>query len=380
MRQSKKIHKIAYVTGTRAEFGYMKQSLQELNHLSEVEVVIIATGMHTASGFGKTISEVKSSGLRVIAIADGNDGKTLESMAVSVAKNLSLIVPLLSIEKPQLLIIEGDRGEQLAAGLAASYLNIPILHRGGGNTSGNIDNKIRSALTAIADYHFPSNREIGKILAARGIPKKNIYNIGGPVPDMIMQKEYLAEKSCREKYNLTEGPLLVLVFHPVTEENGNGKEQIREILKAIKIFKYQTIAIGSNSDAEGRYINEVLKSFEKETPFLQFYTHIPRYDYLGLLNVADLLIGNTSSGFSELPSFKKPYILVGNRQHKRFGEKRHILNVRPEYTSISQAIKRALTDKTFRRNLRFLRNPYGNGDFYKQFPKAVLSILKTLPE
>lgn len=371
-----KKYKVAYVTGTRAEFGYMEHVLKEINASHEMEVLVIATGMHTAKGFGETIRDVEASGLRAIPIEDGNEGKTLSHMASSVGSNISQLSSIFETEKPDVLIAEGDRGEQLAAAIAAAYLNIPIIHRAGGNISGSIDNKIRWLLSTLADYHFPSNKVLGKNLEKRGIPRERIYAIGGMVPDAIARKEFLTAEECQKKYGLGEGPLMLLVYHPNTEEHEQAQKQINEILKALSELRYQTIALGSSSDAGGAVINTQLETYAKQNSFLHFYKSIPRFDYLGILNCIDVLVGNTSSGFSELPSFKRPYVLIGSRQTNRFGETRHIIQVPPEGSKIVTAIQRALTDKKFRSRLKSLKNPYGNGDFYKKFPALVFDILR----
>lgn len=376
MEEKNKKYRVAYVTGTRAEFGYVKSVLQEINASKEMEVLVIATGMHTAQGFGNTVRDVEASGLPTVKIEDGNDGKSLSSMTASVGANVIHLSAIFEKEKPDLLIAEGDRSEQLSATITAAYFNIPVIHRAGGNTSGSIDNKIRWALSALADYHFPSNKVLGKNLEKHGVPKEKIYNIGGVVPDAIARKEFLPSEECRKKYNLVEGPRMLLVYHPNTEEHDKVEDQIEEILQALSTLRFQTIAIGSNSDAGGAIINKRLAEYAKENAFLQFHIGLSRFDYLGLLNCIDVLVGNTSSGFSELPSFKKPYVLIGTRQTNRFGEARHIIQVPPNSSKIITAIRRALTDKKFRSGLKKLKNPYGNGDFYKKFPPLVLDILR----
>ncbi len=377
VKNSTKKYKVAYVTGTRAEFGYMKRTLEEINKSPLMEMVVVATGMHTMPGFGETIKDVGQSSLRVLTIQDGNDGKSLSSMAASVGSNISQLSSIFEKEKPDILLVEGDRGEQLAATIAAAYLNIPIVHHGGGNTSGTIDNKIRWGISAFADHHFPSNSTLAGNLKKKGVPREKIYNIGGPVPDDIVLGYFQNAEECRKKYGLTkEGPVLFLVYHPNTEEHGKEEGQIDEVLKALSVLRYQTIAIGSNSDAGGHVINEQMEKFAHEYSFFKFYKNIPRFDFLGLLNVTDVLVGNTSAGFSESPSFKKPYVLIGSRQTGRFGETRHIIEVPSKDSRIVAAIHRALTDIRFRRGLKSLKNPYGKGDFYKKFPPLILEILQ----
>jgi UDP-hydrolysing UDP-N-acetyl-D-glucosamine 2-epimerase len=377
-KNNKKKYKVAYVTGSRSEFGYMKRPLEEINRLPGVSVVVFATNMHTAQGFGETIQEVNNSAFRTIPLKDGTNGKTLVSMVSAIGSNISQLSELFAKEKLDLLIVEGDRGEQLAAALVASYLNIPVLHRGGGNTSGSIDNKIRNALTAISEFHFPSHKKLAGVLEKKGIPRKNIITIGGPVADAIARKEYLNSDKTREKYQIGQEQILLLAYHPVTEEFGKAVHELEEILEAIEALGIQTIAIGANADADGSLLNERMKEFQKTHSFFSFHTHVPREEYLGLLNVTDVLIGNTSSGFSELPSFKKPYVLVGSRQNSRFGEGPHIIHVSAKKSLLIKAIKHALTNDAFRRKLRHVKNPYGNGDFYKRFPLEVLKILKNL--
>lgn len=374
-RKNKK-YKVGYLSGSRSEFGYLKRPLQELNQLQNVEVFVIATGTHTASKFGRTLSEVTSSGLRVISLYDGTDGMTLTSMARTLAVHIREVTRILMKEKPDAVIVEGDRIEQLGMAIPASILNIPILHRGGGNVSGSIDNKIRWVLSTLADYHFPSHRALGKELEKHAVPKERIINIGGVVPDAIVQKEFLGKRACRKQFRIQTHPLLILAFHPNTEKYTETQSQIDEVLAAIASLGYETIAVGANADAGGARINKRLRAFARTHPSFQFHVNLPRHKYLGLLNIADVLVGNTSSGFSELPSFKKPYVLVGERQEKRFGEKRHIIHVPAKQGAVRRAIVYALTNKKFRAGLRHLTNPYGSGHFWRRFPREVLKILQ----
>ncbi len=374
-KNKRKKYTVAFVTGSRAEFGYWKRPLLALQAHPAVDVYVVATAMHTMRGFGSTVAEVEASGLRVKKISDGNNGKDLASLAASVGNNISKMTGLFAQERPDLVIVTGDRGEQLAAAAAAAYLNIPLMHQGGGNISGSIDNKLRNAITAFADYHLPSNAVLAKNLELLGVPKKRIYVLGSPVLDDIVLKEYDSKAAVKEAFGLKEGPTLLLVFHPNTQEHGSELRQIREVLGAIAALKYQTIAIGGNADG-GAAINKELQLFARKHPFVRYYAHVPRRDYLGLLNTVDVLVGNTSSGFSELPSFKKPYVCIGTRQQGRVGETRHIITAATELKDIVAAIQRAL-NPAFIRSLRTLKNPYGVGAFYKKLPQLLVKILKT---
>jgi UDP-hydrolysing UDP-N-acetyl-D-glucosamine 2-epimerase len=375
MASHKKTYKIAYVTGTRAEFGYFRHVLQTLKKRG-FNVLVVATGMHTVRGFGNTFREVKGSGLRTIALKDGTDGKSLSRMAAATGKNLAQLSALFAKEKPDIVLVEGDRGEQVAAALAAAYLNIPVLHRAGGNWSGTIDNKLRWALSALADYHFPSNSAFARNLRKSGIPKERIFDIGGVTPDAIARKEFLAPRECRKKYGINEGQCSVLLaYHPDTTAHGTEKAQIEEVLAGLSNFDVPVIAIGANADAGGAAINARLRAYAHTKKNFSFYEHVNRSDYLGLLNCVDALIGNTSSGFHELPSFKKPYVCIGSRQEGRLGELRHILRVPPKRGAIERALKKALFDVRFRHSLKDIRNPYGKGDFYKKFPQTLKRIL-----
>jgi UDP-hydrolysing UDP-N-acetyl-D-glucosamine 2-epimerase len=374
MGSNKKKYLVAYITGTRAEFGYWKRSLLSLQENPEIDVYVIATSMHTIEGYGSTLEQVRESGLRIKEIHDGNNGASLASLAASIGKNMSEMAKIFSEERPDLLMVSGDRGEQLAGALAAAYLNIPVVHHGGGNTTGSIDNKVRNAISAIADYHLPSNKLLGENLEKSGVEKTRIFNIGGPVPDEIALGNFTTPEKMREKYHISaDQPSLVLLFHPNTDEHGKEETYLTEILSALSELGYRTIAIGANADG-GRVINERLKEFAAEHSFMSFYASVPREDYLGFLGVADVLVGNSSSGFSELPSFKKPYVCLGHRQEGRFGETRHILFTPIEKGEILNAIKKVLSPG-FKESLKDLKNPYGDGDFYKKLPPLILNLL-----
>lgn len=364
---------IVFVTGSRSEYSLMRRTLIELNKY--VEVTIVAVGMHLSPKFGYTVRDIENDGFGVRKVETLLDSDTLSSMAKSTGICLYGITNVIEEESPRLIFVEGDRGDALAGALVGAYLNIPIVHHGGGDISGSVDNKIRYAITMLSDYHLVGNIMSYKRLISMGIPKDRVFNVGEPGIDDIYAKDFTPGEEIVKKFKIDDSkPVILLVYHPNTQEYNEVYSQICEILEAIKELKYQTIAIYSNADAGGRIINKVLDEYSKKLPFLKVYPHLPRRDFLGLMNVCDVMIGNTSAGIVELPSFKKPFVCIGSRQKNRL-DAGNVIRINPNKNEIISAINKTLFDEKFKKKLKMIRNPYGDGKCYLKICKIILNIL-----
>lgn len=365
--------KVVYISGTRADFGLMRRTLLELNN--HLDLTIIATCMHLSPRFGSTIKEIERDEFKIKKVDMLIDNDSLGAMVKSFGVGVYGIAQAIEVTNPDLIFVEGDRGESLAGAIAGAHLNIPVVHHGGGDVGGSIDNKIRYAITMFSDYHLTGNEESYRRLISMGTPKDRIFNVGEPGLDDIYAGDFTPKGEIIKKYDITpDKPLILLVQHPNTEEYEDVEMQIKETLSAIKELKIQTVAIYSNADAGGRIINETLEDYAKELNFLKVFLHIERRDFLGLMNVCNVMIGNSSAGIIELPSFKKPFVCVGSRQKNRL-RAGNTIDVSYNKSNIIRSIKKALYDKELREKLKPIKNPYGDGKASARIVKIISEIL-----
>lgn len=365
---------LVYVSGTRADFNLMTRTLLKLR--KSVEIIIIATGMHLSKKWGNTIQEIEKYDFKIKKVDMKLKDDSLSSMVKSLGICISKLSKLIEEIAPDLIFVEGDRGEALAGAVVGAHLNIPVVHHGGGDVSESIDNKIRRAISMFANYHLTGNIDSYHRLLKHGIPESNVFNVGEPGLDHIIAKNFTQKEEIVRKFDLNlNKPLLLLIFYPNTTEFNEVEQQIVQILEAIKDLNMPTIGLYSNADAGGATINKVLDEYKSRLPFLKLDTHFYREDFSGLMNVCSAMVGNSSAGITELPLFKKPYICVGTRQKGRL-KAENIIEVDYNKEEIIKAIKKGLYDNEFRKNLDNLTNPYGDGTAYLKITKIIRNILE----
>ncbi len=365
--------KIIYISGNRADFNLMTRALLELK--KHVDVTIIATGMHFSDKWGNTIQEIQKFDFKIIKVDMELKDNSLSSMAESLGIGIKSMSKIIENLAPDLIFVEGDRAEALAGAIVGSHLNIPVIHHGGGDISGSIDNKIRNAITMFSDYHLTGNIESYNRLIKIGISKANVFNVGEPGLDEIISKNFTHKDEIAIKFDIDlDQPLLLLIFYPNTNEFSEIENQISCILEAIKELKIPTIALYSNADAGGNIINKCLNEYQSNITSLKVFKHFFREDFSGLMNVCSAMVGNSSSGVIELPLFRKPYICIGTRQKGRL-KAENVIEVGYNKEDIKGAIEKGLFDEDFRRKLEKLSNPYGDGTAYLKITNIILNIL-----
>lgn len=365
------MRKIAVVTGTRAEYGMLKPVLRAIKRHPRLSIALIVTGMHLSKEFGYTVREIKKDGFKIAAKIDVLHRKdTGAAMAKSIGKCIEKMAETLERLKPDFLVLLGDRSEMLAGSVAASYAGIPIAHIHGGESSGSIDDLVRHAITKLAHIHFPATDESASRIMKMGEDASRVFVVGAPSLDTILNERLPTPAEISKKYGLNSSkPILLVVQHPVVTEADEAASQIKETLDAIVGLKYQTILIYPNADAGGRRMIKVIKRYERH-PFIKSFKSTPYADYLALMRVADVIVGNSSSGIIEAPSFHLPAVNIGSRQKGR-ERSMNVIDVGHKKEEIIKAIKKALQDERFRAAVRKCRNPYGDG-------KAGIRIAETL--
>jgi GDP/UDP-N,N'-diacetylbacillosamine 2-epimerase (hydrolysing) len=355
------MRKIAVVTGTRAEYGYLKPLMKAIEKDTSLTLVPLVTGMHLLQGYGNTFKLVEKDFPKSVKIPMALSGDSLKDMALYMASGVKNFTEYFTANPPDILVVLGDRSESLAAALAALYLNIPIGHINGGDVTGTtIDESIRHALTKISHIHFVHTSANGERVRKMGEEKKRIFVTGALTLDTILHAKLKTKIEVFKKYGLDpKKPTFLVVQHPITTVKDSGYSQLKEIFLALDALKQQTIFIYPNCDAGGKQFIELInKNMKKE--YIHGFQNIEHEDYLSLMKASDLMIGNSSGGIIEAPSFKLPVINIGSRQQGR-NRSVNIIDVEPKKNNILSGVKYALHDNTFRTKVSRCKNRFGDG-------------------
>jgi len=367
--------KICVVTGSRADYGIFYSVMKAIKESSDFKLHIIATCMHLMKEFGYTVREIEKDGFDIYEKVDISYREDSgEVIAMAIGKAVSEFSKTFSMLSPDIVVILGDRGEMLAASIAANYLNIPVAHIHGGEVSGHVDGLLRHAITKLSHIHFPATQGSADRILRLGEEPWRIFKVGAPALDRI-KKAHLPDKNrLFKKYNLSQKEhLIILVQHPVSSQVKDAGRQIKITLEALKTLKIQTVVIYPNADAGGRKMIEVIKKYEY-LPFVRSFKSIPHEDYLGLLKFASVLLGNSSSALIEAPSFSLPAVNIGIRQEGR-EHGRNAINVDYDKRQIIKAVKKAVYNRRFRASVKKSKNLYGDGNASERIIK-VLSRIK----
>jgi len=354
------MRKILYISGTRADYGLMRETLFAIKKYSGLKVDIAVTGMHLLDEFGRTVEEIEKDGFHIHKLEAVCKEDNKESMANFIGEFIQLLTERVKTIKPNIILLLGDRGEMLAGAIVGTYLGIPVAHIHGGDVSSTVDEHTRHAITKLSHLHFTATGKSKERILKMGEEPWRVFITGAPGLDSILKEKLFSEKEIANIYNLQlSKPFLLVIQHPVTGEFNEAGVQMRETMEAIRNIGYQTIVIYPNVDAGGRKMIKVIEEYQKY-PFIRIYKNIPHKDYLSLMKISSVMIGNSSSGIIEAPSFHLPVVNIGTRQkgRERAG---NVIDVDYRRDQIKQAIKKAIYDKIFKKVLSKCKNPYGNG-------------------
>ncbi|HJH25393.1 MAG TPA: UDP-N-acetylglucosamine 2-epimerase (hydrolyzing) [Methanophagales archaeon] len=352
--------KILYITGTRADYGLMKSVLKKIKKHPKLELEIVATGMHLMEEFGMTRNEIKQDGFKIHEIDATYENDNKESMANFIGRFIQLLTRKVKEIKPDIILLLGDRGEMLAGSIVGAYLTIPVAHVHGGEITSTVDEFSRHAITKLAHIHFSATENSAERIIKMGEDPSNVFVVGAPGLDSILNENLIEPTKLSEKYNLNlSKPILLVVQHPVTMPVNDAPDQIRETLEAISELKHQTVLIYPNADAGGRRMIEIIKEYEKY-PFIKTFKSILHKEYLSLMKIVSVMVGNSSSGIIEAPSFGLPVVNIGSRQEGR-QRAENVIDVDYDKEKIKAAIKKALYDEDFKEKVKNCKNPYGDG-------------------
>ena len=376
-----KKRKICVVTGTRAEYGLLYWLMKTIEEDPKLELQIIATGMHLSPEFGLTYKEIEKDGFiikRKIEILLSADTPS----AISKSTSIGLIgfADAYNELDPDIVIVLGDRFEVLAASIAALYAKIPIAHiHGGETTTGAFDEAIRHSISKMAWWHFVAADEYQKRVVQLGEEPERVFITGGLGVEAIRKAKLLSKKELMDKTDIKFGNKnLLITYHSVTLEKQTSQKHFQSLLGVLNDLKnIYLIFTMPNADSDGRIIKHMIDDFVSNHKNRSIaFNSMGHLNYLSALQFVDGIVGNSSSGLMEAPTFKIGTINIGDRQKGRLKAK-SVIDCEPEKESIQGAVKK-LYSKDFQNTVLSVVNPYGVGNATDK----IMAILKneTIPK
>lgn len=355
--------KICIITGTRAEYGLLRWVMQGIKDDNELTLQIIATGMHLSPEFGLTYKAIEQDGFQI-------DRKvemlTSSDTSVGITKSIGLGVigfsDALYDLQPDLIVVLGDRFEIFSAVSAALVARIPVAHLHGGEvTEGAFDEALRHSITKMSHLHFVAAERYRQRVIQLGEKPEHVFLVGGLGIDNIKRLQLLDRAALEASLDFKLGiKNLLITFHPVTLETATAENQMQELLTALaQLEDTQLIFTLPNADTDGRSLIEMVQNFVKRHPNARAYASLGQLRYLSCIAQMDGVIGNSSSGLAEVPSFKKGTINIGDRQRGRL-QADSVINCEPSQGSIARALTQ-LYSVDFQMSLAEVVNPYGEG-------------------
>ena len=351
-------------TGTRAEYGLMYWIIKRLHESTKSELQLLVGGMHLSPEFGMTVTQIENDGF---PITDRLEFLLSSDSPVGVAKSMALALmsaaESIQRHKPDLIVLLGDRFESMAVAQAAMVARVPIAHiHGGEATEGLIDEAVRHSITKMAHLHFTATDEYRTRVIQLGEDPSSVFNLGAPGIDSVLRLELIARENISEAIGFAlKDKYFLVTYHPVTLEPDGALDSLRNLLLALNQFSnYQVIITYPNADTHGRALLKLLEEYQDENSSrVHLVSSLGQLRYLSLMKHCSAVIGNSSSGLIEAPSFKVPTVNIGNRQRGRvYGET--VINASETYSSIYDAIGRSISER-FKEKCRDSKSPYGNG-------------------
>lgn len=350
------MRRVCYISGTRADFGLMRSTLQILRDHLELDLSVIVTGMHLSPWYGNTVEEIEDAGLRIAArVPVPLEPATGATMARNIGTMIGAFVDVLESERPEVVLLLGDRGEMLAGALAAIHLNIPVAHVHGGERSGTVDEPVRHAISKLSHLHFTATEEARERLIRMGEDPANVHVTGAPGLDGLDGVAVPDRAEVARLHGLDPArPFALMVYHPVLQEAATAADDARRILDALLGAGLQVLALMPNADAGSEGVRAALTG-AKGRPDLTVRTHLARPAFVAAMAHADVMVGNSSAGIIEAASFGTPVLNVGPRQNLR-ERNANIVDVPAGEAPLADGLARLLAHGRWPR-----QNVYGDG-------------------
>ena len=361
--------KLLFLNGSRGEWGYIKPII-DLCKKNKIEYGICATNMLLLNNYGNLVKKIKENRYKIVdEIYMSIEGNNHHTMTKSLGLFLCSFVETIKREKPDWVVLAGDRGEQLMGAIAASYTYTPVAHIQAGEKSGNIDGVARHAIGKFVHIHFAANLDAVKRLCLLGEEEFRIHNVGAPQLDDLVNIKILNKISILNKLGLPKSDFILIVQHPVTEQMNEVSNQVDILINSLKEINLNKIWILPNNDAGSNSIRRGLLKERKSDTFV--FDNLNRDDYLALLKNCLAIVGNSSSGLLEAPTFKTPAVNIGRRQNNRLQGK-NVINCEYDFHKLKEAIKVAIS-KSFKISISDCVNPYGEGNSAQKILKTLMN-------
>ena len=364
--------KICIISSTRADFGLLKNLMFQFEK-NNIYYKFIVIGSHLSKYYGSTVNEIKENKFRVYKKISYNINTSSElGISNIVSQCVSSITKTFQKLSPNLIIVLGDRYEILSCVISAHICRIPVAHIHGGElTQGLIDDAFRHSITKMSQLHFVANKIYKKRVVQLGENPKHVFNVGGLGVDSIKNIKCLNKNQLEKKLRIKFLKKNIIVnFHPTTLEKGSAKKQIVEVLNTVKSLKDTCLIFTMpGAEVENKIIINKIKKFVTKNKNAYFFKSLGQKNYFSVLKIVDMMLGNSSSGLLEMPTFKKATINLGNRQSGRL-KSTSIINSKIKKKLITNAINKVY-QKKFQKKLTNCKSPYGNGG-------ASLKILKII--
>lgn len=364
--------KICIVTGTRAEYGLLMPLIRKIADDPELELQLVATGMHLSPEFGLTVDLIERDGYR---LTDKIEILLSSDTPIGISKSMGLAMISFSESfsrlEPDMIVVLGDRFEIFAAVSTASVAKIPVAHlHGGETTEGAFDEAFRHSITKMSWLHFTSTEDYRRRVIQLGEDPARVHNVGAIGVENIKEMNLMTKHELEQSMGMQiRDPFLLVTFHPVTLENNTSFIQFESLLEALDDYEDGTIIFTkANSDTDGRVINKMIDEYVSKHPDnCLAFTSMGQLRYLSAMKIADAVVGNSSSGIIEAPSFGIPTVNIGDRQKGRI-QASSVINCEPNTYAIKEAVEKALA----RENMADMVNPYGEGDVSSK----ILTVIK----
>ena len=352
--------RICVVTTSRADYGLLYWLMKEIREDNALELQVLATGMHLSSEFGLTYRAIENDGFQInkqieMLLSSDTESAVIKSMGVGLISCSTAFKEL----RPDIVVVLGDRFDLYPAALAALVSRVPVAHIHGGETSqGAIDEAIRHSITKIASIHFPATDHYRKRIIQMGEDPNLVFAYGAPGLDTIYRTKLMTKKKLEAFLDFVlDGTIAIVTYHPVTLETKSTKTQIGNLLRAIEGTDLKAVFTKANADTQGNVINRTIREFADQDPTRYcFFDNLGQIAYMSCLRHFDLMIGNSSSGLIEAPSFGLPVVNIGDRQKGRIRAE-NVIDVGYSTKEIISGIEAACAAE-FKKRVSHVKNPY----------------------
>lgn len=362
---------VIYVSGTRADFGLMEQTLKKINDHKELSLKIISTGMHLMREFGSSHRDIEAKGFDFHKIDSVFENDSKYAVTQFISNFVDKFSNYLGKNKTDIILVLGDRPEMLAASIVGTYLSIPVAHIHGGEKTLTLDEFARHTITKLSHIHFPATKESAQRIIKMGEDKWRVFLVGAPGLDQIKTTKFEPKDKIFSGLGFSSSkPMVIVLQHPVSAEIEKAPDQMNQTLEAVKELRLPSLIIYPNADPGGRSMIKIIEQYRNE-PLFKIKKNINHKEFLQYFFTSDAIVGNSSAGLIEAPSLRTPTVNIGTRQNGR-EKSSSVIDVGYNKMLIKKAISRAISND-FKSKLSGF-NIYGEGNTGNKIAKKLAEI------